>query len=59
MEISSAASVVSVTRAAESSVLVAGKVLETQKMEGRAAVSLIREAAFTSGSTAKLIDVYV
>ncbi|AFP20502.1 hypothetical protein KVP06_14195 [Geobacter sulfurreducens] len=59
VNISSVASGISVARAAESSVLVADKVLESQKLEGRAAVSLISGAGAVAGSSGALIDVYV
>ncbi|WP_262421248.1 hypothetical protein [Geobacter sulfurreducens] len=39
--------------------LVADKVLESQKLEGRAAVSLISGAGAVAGSSGALIDVYV
>ncbi|HML79411.1 hypothetical protein [Geobacter sulfurreducens] len=59
MDISSVTSGISVARAAESSVLVADKVLESQKLEGRAAVSLISGAGAVAGSLGEHIDVYV
>lgn len=59
MDISSIASGISVARAAESAVLVVSKVVESQKLEGRAAVSLISGAGAVAGSSGGLIDVYV
>jgi len=59
VEISSVTSGISVARTAESSVLVADTVLESQKLEGRAAVTLIRGAGAVAGSAGERIDVYV
>ena len=60
MEISSVSAELSVAKAAESSILMARKVLEAQKQEGQAAVNLIqRSATVQAGGAGAIIDIYV
>lgn len=60
MEISSASSGLAVTKAAESSIMVAKKALDAQKLEGRAAVDLIQQARVgVGGERGNTLDIYV
>lgn len=59
MEISSVSAGLAAAKAAESSVLMARKVLEAQKLEGQAAVNLIqRSATVPSAGAGAIIDIY-
>lgn len=59
MQLNSVSADLAVARAAESSVLVARKVLEAQKKEGQAAVDLIqRSATGPAGDSGTIIDIY-
>ncbi|RNC69331.1 MAG: hypothetical protein ED859_07555 [Desulfuromonadales bacterium] len=59
MNISGASNVVSAERAAESSVLMARKVLTVQRLEGMAALSLIQQAHVPASKTdGSLLDIY-
>lgn len=59
MEISSISTAIAVERAAEHSILVARKVLQAQRSEGVAAVSLIANSVNSNGGeSGTLISVY-
>ena len=59
MEISSVSSAMTAAKAAESSILIAKKALDAQKLEGQAAVELIRQTRGSSGAaTGNIIDIY-